>query len=145
MQAGLLDETELDTALGRIYTLAFQLGVPDGGWGTAAGDAHPNPHPNPNPYAALGTEVVDTPASRQLALEAALQGLVLLKNEATLPLQAERLQSLALIGPHANGSLICVWPGLDPHKLWLMLPDLSRMLWRMLPCLAVLRAPCGSP
>ena len=55
----------------------------------------------------LGPEVVDTPAHRALALEGAIQGHVLLKNEGPiLPLQAQSVNRLALIGPHANGSVI---------------------------------------
>ena len=93
---GLLKESELDQALTRIYSLAFELGVPDG--------AAPA---NPNPYAKLSAADVDTPAHRALALEAALQGIVMLKNDAaTLPLNASTVGKLALIGPHANGSYI---------------------------------------
>ena len=111
VRVGLVHESELDTALGRVWTKAFELGVVDAGR-----------KDDPSPYAALGAEAVDTPASRQLALEAALQGIVLLKNtnatndrssveKPKLPmsslLRADGLpRSLALIGPHANGSLI---------------------------------------
>ena len=94
---GLLKEAELDVSLQRIYEKAFQLGVVDQTSGGA----------NPNPHAALGPEVVDTPAHRQLAIDGALQGHVLLKNEASrLPLKKESVKKLALIGPHANGSVI---------------------------------------
>ncbi len=64
-------------------------------------------HPNANPYVQLGPEVVDTPAHRALALEGAIQGHVLLKNaRKTLPLEAQSVKNVALIGPHANGSVI---------------------------------------
>jgi beta-D-xylosidase 4 len=104
VRSGLIHEAELDTALGRIWQKAFELGVVDAGR-----------EGNPNPYARLGAEAVDTPASRKLALEAALQGVVLLQNERMaggeprLPLSGfldGSLTNLALIGPHANGSLI---------------------------------------
>ena len=99
---GLLYERELDISLERIYTKAFQLGVIDSASPGGGAD-----HPNANPYVQLGPEVVDTPAHRALALEGAIQGHVLLKNEGkTLPLQAQSVKTLALIGPHANGSVI---------------------------------------
>ncbi len=51
------------------------------------------------PNAAL----VNSPASREVALQAALESLILLKNErATLPLDSTKIRSLALIGPAAR-------------------------------------------
>ncbi|KAL3669344.1 hypothetical protein V7S43_005721 [Phytophthora oleae] len=60
------------------------------------------------PFANITKDSVDTTAHRQLALEAARQSIVLLKNEGkTLPLSAEDFAkegSLALVGPHFNAS-----------------------------------------
>jgi beta-glucosidase len=48
-------------------------------------------------------QAVDLPERRALAREAAAEGIVLLKNEQqTLPLQRERLTSIALIGPNVK-------------------------------------------
>merc|ERR1711971_538893 len=99
MGNGLLREEELDIALERIYTKTFQLGIVDG----------KNPD-NPNPFTKLGSDNVDTPSHRELALDAALQSIVLLKNEQKkLPLSGRGMRNLALIGPHTNGSSI--WLG----------------------------------
>ena len=70
--------------------------------------------PSRVPYASYGPERVDTPLHRQLALEAALQGIVLLQNNASavspngpgtplLPLQRSRLagRKVAVVGPNA--------------------------------------------
>ena len=47
--------------------------------------------------------LVNSPASRQVALQAAQEGIVLLKNErAMLPLNASKIRSIALIGPAAR-------------------------------------------
>ena len=70
VRAGLIREDELDTSLVRVWSKAFRLGVVDQGL--------PD---NPSPWSKLGAEAVDTPAHRSLALEAALQGIVLLKND----------------------------------------------------------------
>ena len=46
---------------------------------------------------------VDTPAQRAVAREAAVQGIVLLKNEGEqLPVLARKVRSIAVIGPNAN-------------------------------------------
>ena len=83
-------------SLMRIFGKAVKLGILDG--------QGPS---NPNPYSKLGAEAVDTPAHRSLALEGAKQGIVLLKNEErTLPMRPAEVGRLALIGPHANSSLI---------------------------------------
>ncbi|GMF23761.1 unnamed protein product [Phytophthora lilii] len=60
------------------------------------------------PFANITKDAVDTAAHRQLALEAARQSVVLLKNDDNaLPLQTDAFTkdgSLALIGPHFNAS-----------------------------------------
>jgi beta-glucosidase-like glycosyl hydrolase len=58
------------------------------------------------PYSQLGAADVDTPQHRQLALDAARESLVLLKNQNnTLPLLNEgRGMKIAFIGPHANST-----------------------------------------
>ena len=66
--------------------------------------------PERQPFLALSARDVDTRASRQLAFEAAVQSVVLLKNDAPagggaggplLPLRAGILRRLALVGPNA--------------------------------------------
>ena len=70
--------------------------------------------PDRIPYSTYGPERVDTPLHRQLALEAALQGIVLLQNNASdaspngpgtplLPLKRARLagRTVAIVGPNA--------------------------------------------
>lgn len=55
------------------------------------------------PYLTLGPNDICTPASKQLALDAAHQGLTLLKNDGnTLPLAKGAIKNLAVIGPNAN-------------------------------------------
>ena len=55
-------------------------------------------------YGALGAEVVNTPAHQQLALEAARQSIVLLKNEGgTLPLKRS-VKSVAVSGRNAKAT-----------------------------------------
>ena len=80
-----------DAALIRLFAVKIRLGFFD---------------PRPTvPWALVRGEVVDTPAHRQLAKEAADQGLVLLKNSAnTLPFSAEHVKKVAVIGRNANST-----------------------------------------
>jgi beta-glucosidase-like glycosyl hydrolase len=54
------------------------------------------------PYRDYGVEHLDTQANRALALDSALQGMVLLKNTGVLPLSAS--QKIAFIGPAADNA-----------------------------------------
>ena len=82
---GLTNVSMVDAAVARILHVLYALGEFDA-------DV---------PYRAYGLERVDAPAHRALALEAAQQGLVLLKNAGgLLPLSPS--SRLAFIGPNAN-------------------------------------------
>jgi beta-glucosidase len=85
---GLIQEAAIDQAVKRLFTARIRLGMFD--------------PPERVPYAQIPFEVNDSPAHRQLALEAARASLVLLKNEnAFLPLRKD-LESMAVIGPNAD-------------------------------------------
>lgn len=55
------------------------------------------------PYRALGASDVNTPAAQTLAYTAAVEGIVLLKNDGLLPLSSN-VSNIALIGPWANAT-----------------------------------------
>ena len=83
---GALAEEAVDAAFARLATIQMRLGLFDD---KAA-----------QPYFALGIDDIDTEEHRQLAREAALQSIVLLKNEGgVLPLAPGG--KLAVVGPHA--------------------------------------------
>ena len=85
---GLCTAADLDLALRRLFTLRFRLGQFD---------------PDDRvPYAAIPESANDTPQHDALALDAARQSLVLLKNDGTLPLDPSRLRTVAIIGPVAD-------------------------------------------
>ncbi len=88
VKAGLITEAEIDTALGRLMTARFRLGMFD--------------PPERSPWASIPYSRVDCPEHRQLAREAACASIVLLKNEAgMLPLRKD-LGCIAVIGPNAD-------------------------------------------
>jgi len=88
VKQGLISEAEIDRALRRLFEARFRLGMFD--------------PPEMVPYAKIPFSVNDSPEHRQLALEAARESIVLLKNENnTLPLRKD-LKSIAVIGPNAD-------------------------------------------
>ncbi|MGK5685620.1 glycoside hydrolase family 3 C-terminal domain-containing protein [Actinoplanes sp. URMC 104] len=90
---GLLAESDVDRAVGHALSVRFRLGEfdPDGG-----------------PYAGIGPSVIDTPAHRKLAREAAGDAMVLLENSRTLPLRPGG--KVAVVGPLAD-TLYTDWYG----------------------------------
>lgn len=88
VEQGLIDESDIDLAVKRLFTARMQLGMFD--------------DPAHVPFANTPYSVVDSPKHRQLALNAARKSIVLLKNEDnTLPLNKD-LSSIAVIGPNAD-------------------------------------------
>jgi beta-glucosidase len=84
----LLSPADVDRAVKRLFEARFRLGMFD--------------PPESVPWSKLTIADNDTPAHRQLALEAARKSIVLLKNEHnTLPLKPS-LKSIAVIGPNAD-------------------------------------------
>jgi len=84
---GLVTEATLGRSVQRLFQARIRLGMFD---------------PSEEvPYRAIGPEVIDCPAHRSLALEAARRSMVLLKNDGLLPLN-KGLKKLAVIGPNAD-------------------------------------------
>jgi beta-glucosidase-like glycosyl hydrolase len=72
------------------------------------------------PYLAYGLDKIDTPAHQELALEAAKQGVVLLKNTAaTLPLDAAAIETVAVVGPLADNGAVLLgnYEGTPPYEI----------------------------
>ncbi len=85
-----LSKKILDRAVARVLHEKFALGLFD------------NPFTDP-----AGLAVIDSPEHRALAERAAEQAMVLLKNQNNLlPLDKSQLKSIALIGPHADETLL---------------------------------------
>ncbi|KAL0959068.1 hypothetical protein HGRIS_014368 [Hohenbuehelia grisea] len=83
----LITRPELETALVRQYISLVRLGYFD--------------PPSSQPFRQLGWSDVNVPSAQALAHQAAVEGLVLLKNDGTLPLK-RTIKHLAVIGPWAN-------------------------------------------
>ncbi|KAK7269621.1 hypothetical protein RIF29_22354 [Crotalaria pallida] len=93
---GLLKEGDVDGALVNTLTVQMRLGMFDG-------------EPSAQPYGHLGPTHVCTPAHQELSLEAARQGIVLLKNNGpSLPLSSRQHRTVAVIGPNSNATVTMI-------------------------------------
>jgi len=84
---GFLKESEIDTALIRLFTARMKLGMFD--------------PPEMVPYTKIDEKELDSAEHRVLARSIANESMVLLKNDGTLPLKQGRLK-IALVGPLAD-------------------------------------------
>jgi beta-glucosidase len=88
VRAGLIGEAQIDTSVYRLFLARFKLGMFD--------------DPSKVRWSRIPIGDLDSPAHHTLALLAARQSIVLLKNERnTLPL-SKSLKTLAVIGPNAD-------------------------------------------
>jgi len=92
LQTGMVTMENIDTAVKRLFTTRFKLGMFD---------------PQEQvPFSKISMAVVGSAPHQALSLQAAEQSLVLLKNDGTLPLQ--RGTKVAVIGPNAINPSILV-------------------------------------
>ncbi len=91
VRKGVLRESELDDLVAPMLEWKFRMGLFD------------DPYVDPDEAA----RVVGCDAHRDLALQAARESIILLKNEGgLLPLAAEKIRSIAVIGPNSHRSLL---------------------------------------
>jgi beta-glucosidase len=88
---GLIQESELDSAVKRLFMARFRLGM----FGADGSDPQAVV-----PYEQIPFSEVDSAAHRELALKTARESMVLLKNDGVLPLKPN-LKTIAVIGPNA--------------------------------------------
>ncbi len=87
VKQGLLSEKDLDIAVKRLFTARMRLGMFD--------------PPDKVPYAQTPDSEIDSAAHRELALKAARESMVLLKNDGVLPF-APSVKNILVVGPLAE-------------------------------------------
>ena len=104
LESGLITAADIDAAVRRVLAIRFRLGEFD--------------PPELDPYRSLEPDLVNCPAHRQLAQDAARQAIVLLKHEChVLPLSAADIKRIAVVGPLA-GTLSEDWyAGTLPYQI----------------------------
>ncbi len=96
VRRGAVPEQAIDAAVRRLLWAKFAVGLFDG-------EVYVDP--------AEAERVNASAEDRALALEAARQAMILLKNDGLLPLDAGRLRRVAVIGPHAGEVLLGGYSG----------------------------------
>ncbi len=98
---GKVTQAEIDTATRRVLRLKFLAGLFE----------------HPYADAAYAQKVTDDAQARALAVQAARESIVLLKNDGTLPLQAHRIRTLAVIGPNAAVARLGGYSNVPAHSV----------------------------
>jgi beta-glucosidase len=108
LHSGLITEKDLDNNLRGVFRVMIKLGKLD--------------PPGANPYASIGAgsepEPWNKPETKALDRRITDESIVLLKNENhTLPLNASKLKSVAIIGPYADQVLFGFYSGLPAYSI----------------------------
>jgi len=104
VKKGYLKESEIDTAVIRLYTARMRLGMFD--------------PPDMVPYNKIDESLLDSQQHRALARKLANESMVLLKNDGTLPLRTSGTK-IALIGPLASQTKVLLgnYNGTPTHSV----------------------------
>ncbi len=102
-KAGLISEDEISTAVERLFVARFKLGL--------------LADPEEFPYYDISEEVIESEKHQKLALEAAREAIILLKNEDdALPLSRD-INSIAVIGPNADKCQLGSYSGIPSRRI----------------------------
>jgi beta-glucosidase len=104
VRQGYLQESDIDTALTRLFTARVKLGMFD--------------PPEMVPYTAIDEKLLDSAAHRELARKIAGESMVLLKNDGVLPLRASGIK-IAVVGPLADQTKVLLgnYNGIPSHTV----------------------------
>jgi beta-glucosidase len=104
VKKGYLKESEIDTAVTRLFTARMKLGMFD--------------PPEMVPYSKIDESELNSAAHRALALKLANESMVLLKNDGVLPLKTSGIK-IAIIGPLADQTKVLLgnYNGIPTHTV----------------------------
>lgn len=106
VKQGLISEATIDQALTRVLTARFKLGEFD--------------PMELVPYNHYDKKLLAGKKFAELAYEAAVKSVVLLKNENLLPLSKEKAKSVAVVGPFADHNYLGGYSGQPPYSITLL-------------------------
>ncbi|MEO2204162.1 glycoside hydrolase family 3 C-terminal domain-containing protein [Paenibacillus pabuli] len=103
LDRNLLEEEDLDRAIRNIFGVRMRLGQLD--------------RSGLNPYASIPESVLCAPEHANLSYRAAVESIVLLKNEGLLPLKSDALRKVSVIGPLADAVFTDWYSGTLPYHI----------------------------
>jgi beta-glucosidase len=103
VKKGYIAESEIDVAVSRLFRVRMLLGEFD--------------NPENVPYTSIPEDKLDCKEHQDLALQIARETMVLLKNDGILPLNKEKIKSIAVIGPNANVAVMGGYSGFPSKKV----------------------------
>ena len=101
LAAGRITQAQIDDAVRRMLRMKFQAGLFE----------------RPYADASYAEKITDNAEARALATEVARKSVILLKNDGVLPLQANTLKTLAVIGPNAAVAQLGGYSNVPTHKI----------------------------
>ena len=101
LAAGRVTQAQIDTAVRRMLRMKFRAGLFE----------------NPYADASYAEKITDNAEARALATEAARKSVILLKNDGVLPLHADALKTLAVIGPNAAVARLGGYSNVPRHAI----------------------------
>ncbi len=104
VKQGFLKESEIDTAVVRLFTARMKLGMFD--------------PPEMVPYTKIDEKLLNSAQHRALALKLAKESMVLLKNDGVLPLKTSGIK-IQVVGPLANQTRVLLgnYNGIPTHTV----------------------------
>jgi beta-glucosidase len=108
VKQGLISEKQIDTAVSRLFTARFRLGLFDAAFKV--------------PFTQIPISENDTPEHAALALKVAQKSIVLLKNSGVLPLDRTKIKQIAVIGANADSVPILLgnYNGTPSHPITIL-------------------------
>ncbi len=104
LAAGLVTQAQIDEAVRRMLRMKFQAGLFE----------------NPYADADAAVRITGNDEARALAVQAAARTTVLLKNDGMLPLRAQAIKTLAVIGPNAAAVEVGGYSNVPAHQVSLL-------------------------
>ncbi|MBQ9677307.1 MAG: glycoside hydrolase family 3 C-terminal domain-containing protein [Prevotella sp.] len=112
LEKGLITEKDIEIAIRGNIFVALKLGMLDGA-------------DTKSPYAHIGKDSTATPPyqtieARQAARDITNKSLVLLRNNGLLPLDAQKIRKLAVVGPYADQIIYDWYSGTPPYEVTIL-------------------------